>query len=246
MKDEGHGDAHDRNPGKPRPADYFLQRMLYGTSGASMDLSRKQARAAVSPEHYSPLRQSKASADASYVLPSPAVGQPNAPAIEVMTDLRRVPAVTANRFTTVDEANRMMITHSVRALFVVDDDRVLRGIVTSSDVLGEKPIQVTQQRRIRHDEVLVRDIMTPAEHLEAIDFADVLNARIGDIVATLRHSGRQHALVVERATDDATDARQTVRGIFSLTHIAKHLGLPPRPEHDIGRTFAEIEAAIGS
>jgi hypothetical protein len=244
MKDEGDRDARAPNPEKRKPADYFLQRMLYGTSGASQEWFRKPA-APVAAEPYSPLRQSRSRAGASYFLPQPALVQPESPAIEVMTDLKRVAAVTTRRLATVDEANRTMITHSVRALFVVDDERIA-GVITSTDVLGEKPIQITQQRGIRHDEVLVRDVMTPADQLEVMDFAEVLSARVGDVVAALRLSGRQHALVVEQTSGEATGPRNVVRGIFSLTQIAKQLGLAPRPGHDIGRTFAEIETAIGS
>ena len=68
---------------------------------------------------------------------------------------------------------------------------------------------------------------------------------MGDVVATLRLAGRQHALVVEEVAD-APSGQVTVRGIFSLTQIARQLGIPSQQVHDIARTFAEIEAAIGS
>lgn len=78
-----------------------------------------------------------------------------------------------------------------------------------------------------------------------LDFHDVQRARVGDVVATLRLAGRQHALAVE-ATEGATIRQQTVRGIFSLMQISRQLGIPPQQIHDIARTFAEIEAAIAS
>ncbi len=40
----------------------------------------------------------------------------DSPATEVMTDLRRVSAVTTDRDTSIDEANRAMIVKGVRAL----------------------------------------------------------------------------------------------------------------------------------
>jgi hypothetical protein len=70
-------------------------------------------------------------------------------------------------------------------------------------------------------------------------------ARVGDIVATLKVAGRQHALVVE-TIDEAITAQRSVCGIFSLTQIAWQLGIPPQQIHDIARTFAEIQAAIAS
>jgi CBS domain-containing protein len=162
-----------------------------------------------------------------------------------MTDLRRASAVTIGPDASIDEANQTMIAHRVRALFVVDDGRRVSGIITSTDILGEKPLQFTQERNVRHGEVVVRDVMTPSDRLEILDLRDVELARVGDVVATLKVAGRQHALVVE-TIDEAPSVQKSVRGIFSLTQIARQLGIPPQQIHDIARTFAEIKAAIAS
>jgi hypothetical protein len=58
-------------------------------------------------------------------------------------------------------------------------------------------------------------------------------------VSTLKQSGRQHALVVER--DSAR--RSVVRGVFSATQIARQLGVAI-PTSEIARTFSEIEAQL--
>ncbi|MGE5169055.1 MAG: CBS domain-containing protein [Rudaea sp.] len=193
---------------------------------------------------FAPLRNSLASGSARFELPQPGPAGPvqlDSLATEVMTDLRRVTPVTIGPDTPVVEANRVMIARGVRALFVVEPRRV-RGIVTATDILGERPIQIAQERSIHYDEVVVADIMTPSERLEVLDLHDVVRARIGDIIATLRLAGRQHALVV----DGATTRSATICGMFSLTQIARRLGLPPQQVHDIARTFAEIEALIAS
>ena len=247
MTDEDHSKMSAPVAGKPEATGGFVNLMFSGMSQANRLPVRPPH--PVSEQPYLPLRQSKAEPNVRYYLrrQTPAIQiRPDSPAIEVMTDLSRVAAVTIRSFATIEEANETMVTHGVRSLFVVDDNRAVLGIITSTDVLGEKPIQLTQQRGIRHDEVTVRDVMTPADRLEAMDFDDVLKARVGDVVATLRLSGRQHALVIERAPAGATESTQTVRGIFSLTQVARQLGLPPPSEHDIGRTFLEIEAAIRS
>jgi CBS-domain-containing membrane protein len=162
-----------------------------------------------------------------------------------MTDLSRVVAVTIPATATVDEAHRSMMDQRVRALFVIDEAPDILGVITSTDVLGEKPIQVVQRRGVRHVDVLVREVMTPAELLETLELRNVQQARVGDIVETLKSSGRQHALVIESSSADASPA-YTVRGMFSLTQIARQLGLPPQVRRDVARTFAEIEAAIGA
>jgi CBS domain-containing protein len=242
MKDDTQGKPLGSTRRRSKSPDRFLERMLSGMSHPNVPLPRPRP---ISEAAYQPLHELRLTPGARYHLPDPAPGaevRADSPALAVMTDLTKVTPITTRSLATIDEANRTMMSRAVRALFVVDDSRVILGIVTSTDILGEKPIQFAQQRGIRHDEVVVRDLMTPAERLEAMELDDVLHARVGDVVATLRLSRRQHALVVERGLAGAV--RQTVRGIFSLTQIARQLGLPPQPMHDIDRTFVEIMAAI--
>lgn len=162
-----------------------------------------------------------------------------APALHVMTDFEAVTAVIILSGDTVEEAHRRMIQRAVRLLLVVDQDRRVVGVITATDILGEKPMTVVAQRGIRREELLVRDVMTPQEMLQALELSDVRVARVGHIVATLKRLGRQHALVVER---DAA-GRQKVRGVFSSTQIARQLGVTI-PTSEVARTFAEIEAQL--
>jgi len=241
MKDESHRDPPAGD--KPKSSGRFVSLMFSGLAHPNVPVN---PRGPAPEEPFHVLPQPKAAAGARYELPPPAPSREvnlHCPAIDVMTDLSKVPAVTVASRSTIAEANQIMIAHGVRALFVVDQSPLLAGIVTSTDIAGEKPVQLARERGIRHDEVTVRDIMTSHELLEAMAFDDVLRSRVGDVVATLRLSGRQHALAVERASADAPS--QTIRGIFSLTQIARQLGLPPQPVHDIGRTFIEIETATG-
>ena len=55
--------------------------------------------------------------------------------------------------------------------------------------------------------------MTLYPRLEVLDITDVLRATVGDIIATLREQGRQHALVVDTDPDSGKEA---VRGIFAV------------------------------
>jgi len=84
-------------------------------------------------------------------------------------------------------------------------------------------VKVALERKVAHCEVLVRDVMTPAERLEAVRLETSCPRRSGNVVATLARSGRQHTLVVELNASGAT-----VRGIFSLTQIARELGIPSK------------------
>jgi len=160
-------------------------------------------------------------------------------ALTVMTDFDRVSAVLIRPSDGIDEANQRMIQRSVRLLLVVDSQRTVAGLITANDILGEKPMQIITERGGRHSDIVVRDIMTPQDRLEVLDIHDVEHARVGQIVSTLKESARQHALVVDR--DRA--GRQRVRGMFSLTQIARQLGIAIQSS-EIARNFSEIEALL--
>jgi CBS domain-containing protein len=165
----------------------------------------------------------------------------NSPALSVMTDLRLIPAATIDMEAPVDAANRFMIRRGVRLLLVTDDERQVLGLITATDVLGEKPMQFALERRVKRQEIRVQDIMTPCERLEVLDYADLIHAEVGHIVATLQHAGRQHALVVDMGRDAKT---QTVRGIFSASQVARQLGIAIHTT-EVAQTFAQIGAALG-
>ena len=161
------------------------------------------------------------------------------PALEVMTDLTRASPATIRAQVPIDGANAFMIVRGVRLLLVADDREAVLGVITATDILGEKPMRVSMERGLRRAELTVGDIMTPAEQVEVLALADVEAARVGHVVETLKRAGRQHALVV-----DSEGGRRMVRGIISVSQIARQLGLPLQTS-EVARTFAEIEAALG-
>lgn len=163
------------------------------------------------------------------------------PAINVMTDLRAISVVNVRAMTTMEKANAKMIRYGVRTLLVLDDADKVVGLLTATDVLGEKPVRFLQQVGGTHADILVRDVMTVQRELSVLKLDDVLAARVGDILATLKAAGRQHAMVVE----EGADGSQTVRGLFSATQIARQLGVQVKTA-EVARVFAEIEAAVGA
>ena len=173
----------------------------------------------------------------------PEQGQPgvslDSPALLVMTDLKRLAVAVISPQDTMDNAHGFMVQRGVRMLLALDERQNLAGIVTTNDILGEKPVAVAHERRIRHDEILVADIMTPAERLDAFDMHAVQSARVGQVVAGLQQARRHHALVVQMAAD----GQREVRGIFSLSQIARQLGMPLQLPVEAA-SFAEIEAAL--
>jgi CBS-domain-containing membrane protein len=191
---------------------------------------------------FKPLTLSNLRGGAGYRQPSHFSPEPvriDSPALEVMTDLKLVAAATIDANTHVDVANQAMIARGVRSLLVVDHKGEVVGLVTARDLLGERPLQVVRNHGVRHEDIRVRDIMTPHDMVEVLSIEDVLKAQVGHVVETLKSSGRQHALVV----DVDVAGRQLVRGVFSSSQIARQLGIPLHST-EVARTFAEIEAAI--
>jgi hypothetical protein len=83
------------------------------------------------------------------------------PAVHVVTDFAWEAPVTVPEGLPIDDALREMIRAGVRALLVVQDERVT-GLITSYDIQGERPLQFLRQSGYRrHDEIEVGHIMTP-------------------------------------------------------------------------------------
>lgn len=160
-------------------------------------------------------------------------------ALSVMTDLKCVSVVTVRAKTPMEKAHAKMVRYGVRTLLVLDETDKVLGFLTTTDILGEKPMRFLQHHGGTHADILVRDIMTPQRELEVLLMSDILTAKVGHILATLRGAGRQHALVVA----DNANGTQAVCGIFSATQIARQLGVQVQIT-EVARTFAQIEEAL--
>ena len=173
------------------------------------------------------------------------------PALEVMTDLTRAAAATIRPQAPVEAANKFMISRGVRLLVVIDEHESVLGLLTATDILGEKMMRVAMERGVPRGDLTVADIMTPARKVEVLALADVEGARVGHVLETLRRAGRQHALVVDfdtmpaKSLIDPPVRRTMVRGIFSISQVARQLGVSLQSVGEVARTFSEIEAALG-
>lgn len=183
--------------------------------------------------------------------PRPARVTRESPALEVMTDLTRVSPATIRSGAPIEGANQYMMAHGVRLLLVTDGGDTVLGVVTAADILGEQALRAAVARGGKRDELTVADVMAPAEQCEVIELAAVQGARVGHVMETLRRAGRQHALVVDdeliapRTALERPVRRAMVRGIFSLSQVARQLGVEAPQAGEVARTFAQIEAALG-
>ena len=193
------------------------------------------------PTQFKPLTYSDLSSDTQLTQSSNTAVQDDS-ALVVMTDLNRIKAFTVEASASIDFANSKMIACGVRLLFVMNADDVLVGLITASDLFGETPITHMQKHGGLREDILVQDIMTPRAKLKTLQMADVIRARVGDIIETMKDFGRQHILVVDKQGDESNER---ICGLFSATQISRQLGieinLSPRAS-----TFAEFKSSMES
>ena len=191
---------------------------------------------------YNPLPYDQLQTGSTYHRPAqelPERVQADSAATEVMTDFNEVAAMTIGPCATLDEAEQRMIASNVRLLLVTDQNNQVLGLITTTDLHGEKPMKYLKEVGGARQEIFVREIMTPQEKLDILYMGDVRKARVGDIVETLKRVGRQHALVV----DHDEKGHQMVRGIFSASQIGRQLGMNVEPA-EVAKTFAEVKATL--
>jgi len=190
-----------------------------------------------------PLPSFRLGAGASMIQASPWVTAAvtlDTPALEVMTDLTKVKAATIRPDQTLQQAEQTMIYQGVRMLFVVSEMPALMGLITSTDLSGERPMSLVHARNLHFDELRVADVMTELALLDAIDYEYMGSATVSNVVATLKRVGRNHLLVVQSASHGAA---RRVRGVISRTQVERQLGqlIDITP---IASNFSEVEQAL--
>lgn len=162
------------------------------------------------------------------------------PALEVMTDLTTVRAATVAPGGALAQAELSMIHQGVRLLFVVSSMPRVDGIITASDLHGERPMRLVHQRGLKYEELTVGDVMTPLSAINAVDYGALKHASVAEVVDTLLHSSHPHLLVIEQAS---ATAPVRIRGLISKTQVERQLGTQLLSS-DIATSFAEIEQAL--
>jgi CBS domain-containing protein len=115
------------------------------------------------------------------------------------------------------------------------------GILSLTDVLGEKPMQLVHERGLHHSGILVDDLRIATDELYVMELNEVTRISAGRVFETLKETGRQYAIVVQRSGA----GHRRVSGIFSAADLARRLGAD-YPALPVNRSFAEIEAALAA
>lgn len=167
---------------------------------------------------------------------------PASPGRAVMTDLTHVRAATIRPDMPLAEARQTMIHQGVRLLFVVSEMPCVEGLITSTDLEGERPMQQIHKRGVKYEDLVVADVMSPLSTLDAIDLEDLAHADVARVVATLKQVGRRHLLVVQKA---GSGHGPRVRGVISQAQIERQLGQPIALVETAGN-FAEISQSLAA
>jgi len=166
----------------------------------------------------------------------------NDPAISVMTDFSKVTPVTIEPEMNIHTAIRKMREAGVRLLLVPDLDDNIIGIITATDIQGERAFKLSQDLGIARTDIRVSMLMMPLDKVMAMDLVTVLDARVGHIINSLRKLERHHTLVVE--TDRIT-GRQVIRGLFSISHVSKLMGRDVSQVEFAAHSLAEVQHELG-
>ena len=161
------------------------------------------------------------------------------PAVDVMTDFKKVAAIIMGPCSTLDAAEKRMTASGVRLLLVVDQSNQLLGLITLTDLQGSKPMKYIQEAGGTREDIFLRDIMIKSSQIDALPMKVVELSRVGDIIATMKESNRQHALVVDYDEEN----RQGIRGIFSTKQISIQLGLDYKAK-ETREILADLEAVL--
>jgi CBS domain-containing protein len=145
---------------------------------------------------------------------------PEDPALSVMTDFRERSSVTVSETLSIDAALEHMKHTGVRCAFAVDEaQRLVVGLITAYDIMGEKPMRLMQATSTARSHLLVKDLMTRLPDLRVVEVKLVERHTVAAVAKLFDESLLTHIVVTE------VDERgvQRLRGILSASKVRRLL-----------------------
>ncbi len=197
----------------------------------------------MSQQDYAVLSFSSLEAGTPYFLVEPGerLIREDSPALKVMTDFHHIPPVTIDEDANIEYALKKMKLAGIRLLLVTGEDDGIVGIISSFDILGEKPVKLAQEDKLSHAQISVKMVMLPQSEVKSVRMLSVKDAEVGHIIQTLKSLERQHLLV----TDEDDKGRQVVCGLFSSSQISRQLGRGEDPIVNMPHSLAEMKQVLG-
>ena len=156
-------------------------------------------------------------------------------AVAVFTDFKEHKPLEIESDIPAVQAEYLMRKAHVRLKLVVDSKAELLGTISLTQ-LSDQNILIHQQKGLDREDIMVKHLMTPRSDIKALDYKEMMNSTIADVIETLKKDGAQHCLVVE------TNEHQ-IRGIISTSDIARRLHMPLDIETKT-TTFVDVFKAI--
>lgn len=145
---------------------------------------------------------------------------PADPALSVMTDFRERSSVTVSETLTIDAALEHMKHTGVRCAFAVDEaQRVVVGLVTAYDIMGEKPMRLMQASSTARSQLRVKDLMTRLPDVRVVEVRLVERHTVADVARLFDESLLTHIVVTELDEHGAP----RLRGILSASKVRRLL-----------------------
>lgn len=124
---------------------------------------------------------------------------------------------------------------------VIQEERVI-GLISSEDILGEKPMKVIQDKRIPRENVTVEMVMTPAHDLLAINYQELTHSRVGHVLSTLNEAKQHYALVIDIAEHNSD--HHVVHGLIYFYDILKRMDRQVVTELREARNLLELNRLL--
>ncbi|PSJ40046.1 histidine kinase [Zobellella taiwanensis] len=141
----------------------------------------------------------------------------SSPARELLNDFRQNPPTMIDANTRAAELLGMMHHDHTRLKLVVDEQEELIGIIHLEQLNGQAFVRRVANGDHRND-ITVSDLMCPRDKLRALDYQQLQDCSIADVIHALQSSGEQHCLVIERESHQ-------IRGVLCARDIAQRLGM---------------------
>ncbi len=159
----------------------------------------------------------------------------DSPAKMIFTDFKYSKPLTIESSLLATEAERLMQKAHVRLKFILNEKSHFLGIVSLEDLSKQNMLKEIAKGYHTLEELKVTDFMSSRDKIRAIDYKDIINLSINDVIHALQENHEQHCLVLE-------SDKHRIRGIISASDIARKLHIPINIESN--SNFIEIYKTI--
>jgi len=141
------------------------------------------------------------------------------PALTVMTDFRELASITVAESAPIDAALEHMKHAGVRCAFATNESERVVGLITSYDIVGEKPLRHARTVTAQRKDILVRDIMVRIADWKVAYITDLERSTVEDVRRRFDESALTHLPVVE----PQQSGQLRLRGLLSAAKVRRLL-----------------------